>query len=136
MCSSDLVCFIYAFKDIIVLEFSFIVSFIVLLGSLTYICLFFMHTESFSKQIGSKYGILSGSRDNSLYNALWVAQALLRKGYALMQNNSNHFYDIVCITYTVSSNVGDGIMSGLQKQLIKEFCYLQMKMILLGISRE
>ncbi|CAA0808844.1 ATP-dependent DNA helicase 2 subunit KU70 [Striga hermonthica] len=36
--------------------------------------------ESFSKQIGSKYGILSETRDNSLYNALWVAQALLRKG--------------------------------------------------------
>ncbi|KAK6145753.1 hypothetical protein DH2020_019622 [Rehmannia glutinosa] len=36
--------------------------------------------ESFSKQIGSKYGILSGTRDNSLYNALWAAQALLRKG--------------------------------------------------------
>ncbi|CAA3022081.1 ATP-dependent DNA helicase 2 subunit KU70 [Olea europaea subsp. europaea] len=38
--------------------------------------------ESFSKEIGSKYGILPGSRDNSLYNALWVAQALLRKGSA------------------------------------------------------
>ncbi|KAG8375963.1 hypothetical protein BUALT_Bualt09G0013800 [Buddleja alternifolia] len=38
--------------------------------------------ESFSKHIGSKYGILSGTRDNSLYNALWVAQALLRKGSA------------------------------------------------------
>ncbi|KAL3619918.1 ATP-dependent DNA helicase II subunit 1 [Castilleja foliolosa] len=36
--------------------------------------------ESFSKQIGSQYGILSGTRDNSLYNALWAAQALLRKG--------------------------------------------------------
>ncbi|KAH6834838.1 ATP-dependent DNA helicase 2 subunit Ku70-like protein [Perilla frutescens var. hirtella] len=38
--------------------------------------------ESFSKQIGSKYGILPGTRDNSLYNALWAAQALLRKGSA------------------------------------------------------
>lgn len=38
--------------------------------------------ESFSKEIGSQYGIVSGSRDNSLYNALWVAQALLRKGSA------------------------------------------------------
>ncbi|KAL2459822.1 ATP-dependent DNA helicase 2 subunit KU70 [Forsythia ovata] len=38
--------------------------------------------ESFSKEIGSKYGISPGSRDNSLYNALWVAQALLRKGSA------------------------------------------------------
>lgn len=36
--------------------------------------------EKFSKDIGSKYGILSDSRDNSLYNAIWVAQALLRKG--------------------------------------------------------
>ncbi|KAF2286139.1 hypothetical protein GH714_010826 [Hevea brasiliensis] len=36
--------------------------------------------ESFMKDIGSQYGILSGSRENSLYNALWVAQALLRKG--------------------------------------------------------
>uniref|UniRef100_A0A166D353 Ku70/Ku80 N-terminal alpha/beta domain-containing protein n=1 Tax=Daucus carota subsp. sativus TaxID=79200 RepID=A0A166D353_DAUCS len=36
--------------------------------------------ESFSKLIGSQYGILAGSRNNSLYNALWVAQALLRKG--------------------------------------------------------
>ncbi|XP_059632848.1 ATP-dependent DNA helicase 2 subunit KU70 isoform X1 [Cornus florida] len=38
--------------------------------------------ESFTKEIGSQYGILSGSRENSLYNALWVAQALLRKGSA------------------------------------------------------
>ncbi|KAL0392539.1 UNVERIFIED_CONTAM: ATP-dependent DNA helicase 2 subunit KU70 [Sesamum radiatum] len=38
--------------------------------------------ESFDKQIGSKYGILPGTRDNSLYNALWAAQALLRKGSA------------------------------------------------------
>ncbi|KAL8026628.1 hypothetical protein ABFX02_14G041000 [Erythranthe guttata] len=38
--------------------------------------------ETFSKRIGSKYGILSASRDNSLYNALWAAQALLRKGSA------------------------------------------------------
>ncbi|CAO2830731.1 unnamed protein product [Amaranthus hypochondriacus] len=36
--------------------------------------------ESFMKKIGSQYGIVSGSRENSLYNALWVAQALLRKG--------------------------------------------------------
>ncbi|GAV60696.1 LOW QUALITY PROTEIN: SAP domain-containing protein/Ku domain-containing protein/Ku_C domain-containing protein/Ku_N domain-containing protein [Cephalotus follicularis] len=34
----------------------------------------------FFKDIGSQYGIVSGSRENSLYNALWVAQALLRKG--------------------------------------------------------
>ncbi|XP_021728255.1 ATP-dependent DNA helicase 2 subunit KU70-like [Chenopodium quinoa] len=36
--------------------------------------------ESFMKNIGSQHGIVSGSRENSLYNALWVAQALLRKG--------------------------------------------------------
>ncbi|XP_020535744.1 ATP-dependent DNA helicase 2 subunit KU70 isoform X2 [Jatropha curcas] len=38
--------------------------------------------ESFLKEIGSQYGIVSGSRENSLYNALWVAQAILRKGSA------------------------------------------------------
>ncbi|KAJ6724571.1 X-RAY REPAIR CROSS-COMPLEMENTING PROTEIN 6 [Salix viminalis] len=38
--------------------------------------------ESFMKDIGSQYGIVSGSRENSLYNALWIAQALLRKGSA------------------------------------------------------
>ncbi|KAE8713023.1 ATP-dependent DNA helicase 2 subunit KU70 [Hibiscus syriacus] len=36
--------------------------------------------ETFMKEIGSQYGIVPGSRENSLYNALWVAQALLRKG--------------------------------------------------------
>lgn len=51
---------------------------------LTFPPVFFMQTESFSKQIGSIYGISSGSRDNSLYNALWAAQALLRKGYAFL----------------------------------------------------
>ncbi|KAJ6816348.1 ATP-dependent DNA helicase 2 subunit KU70 [Iris pallida] len=38
--------------------------------------------ETFLSNIGSRYGIISGSRENSLYNALWVAQALLRKGSA------------------------------------------------------
>ncbi|KAG6502686.1 hypothetical protein ZIOFF_034972 [Zingiber officinale] len=38
--------------------------------------------DIFMNNIGSRYGILPGSRDNSLYNALWVAQALLRKGSA------------------------------------------------------
>lgn len=37
-------------------------------------------TESFDKDIGSQTGIVSDSRENSLYSALWVAQALLRKG--------------------------------------------------------
>ena len=36
--------------------------------------------DRFMKEIGSQYGIISGTRENSLYNALWVAQALLRKG--------------------------------------------------------
>uniref|UniRef100_A0A0D9WWA1 ATP-dependent DNA helicase 2 subunit KU70 n=1 Tax=Leersia perrieri TaxID=77586 RepID=A0A0D9WWA1_9ORYZ len=36
--------------------------------------------DSFVNNIGSRYGITSGSRENTLYNALWVAQALLRKG--------------------------------------------------------
>ncbi|ONK67364.1 uncharacterized protein A4U43_C06F19410 [Asparagus officinalis] len=36
--------------------------------------------ENFMNSIGSQYGIISGSRENSIYNALWVGQALLRKG--------------------------------------------------------
>ncbi|KAG1368725.1 ATP-dependent DNA helicase 2 subunit KU70 [Cocos nucifera] len=36
--------------------------------------------DKFMSNIGSRYGIASGSQENSLYNALWVAQALLRKG--------------------------------------------------------
>ncbi|KAL5196767.1 hypothetical protein ABZP36_000279 [Zizania latifolia] len=36
--------------------------------------------DSFMSNIGSRYGITSGSRENTLHNALWVAQALLRKG--------------------------------------------------------
>ncbi|KAG2323931.1 hypothetical protein Bca4012_038285 [Brassica carinata] len=36
--------------------------------------------ESFMNDIGSQNGIVSDSRENSLYSALWVAQALLRKG--------------------------------------------------------
>nr|CAB3452150.1 unnamed protein product [Digitaria exilis] len=36
--------------------------------------------DSFMDNIGSRYGITAGSRENTLYNALWVAQALLRKG--------------------------------------------------------
>uniref|UniRef100_A0A7N0US95 Ku domain-containing protein n=1 Tax=Kalanchoe fedtschenkoi TaxID=63787 RepID=A0A7N0US95_KALFE len=35
--------------------------------------------EMFMKDIGSQHCIVSGSRENSIYNALWVAQALLRK---------------------------------------------------------
>ncbi|GJN24745.1 hypothetical protein PR202_gb12504 [Eleusine coracana subsp. coracana] len=36
--------------------------------------------DTFMSNIGSRYGITAGSRENTLYNALWVAQALLRKG--------------------------------------------------------
>ncbi|KAL8487481.1 hypothetical protein ACS0TY_023519 [Phlomoides rotata] len=62
--------------------------------------------ESFSKHIGSKYGILSGTRDNSLYNALWAAQALLRKGSAktadkrilLFTNEDDPFGNITGVT--------------------------------------
>ncbi|XP_058774584.1 ATP-dependent DNA helicase 2 subunit KU70-like [Vicia villosa] len=42
--------------------------------------------ESFSKNIGSQHGVLPGSRENPLYNAIWVAQALLRKGSAKTVN--------------------------------------------------
>ncbi|KAJ1382422.1 von Willebrand factor A-like domain superfamily [Sesbania bispinosa] len=38
--------------------------------------------ELFSKSIGSQHGVMSGTRENPLYNAIWVAQALLRKGSA------------------------------------------------------
>lgn len=51
----------------------------IVFSCLRYAC--YMNAESFSKVIGSEFGIVPGSRDNSLYNALWVAQALLRKGY-------------------------------------------------------
>ncbi|XP_027117138.1 ATP-dependent DNA helicase 2 subunit KU70-like isoform X1 [Coffea arabica] len=62
--------------------------------------------EKFDNDIGSKYGILSGSRDNSLYSALWVAQALLRKGSAktadkrmlLLTNEDDPFGSIKGIT--------------------------------------
>lgn len=36
--------------------------------------------EVFDKDIGSKAGVTPGCRENPLYNALWVAQGLLRKG--------------------------------------------------------
>lgn len=62
--------------------------------------------ESFSKVIGSEFGIVPGSRDNSLYNALWVAQALLRKGSAktadkrilLLTNEDDPFGNIKGVT--------------------------------------
>ncbi|KAK9932771.1 hypothetical protein M0R45_019994 [Rubus argutus] len=64
--------------------------------------------ESFMSKIGSQYGITSGSRENSLYNALWVAQALLRKGSTrtvdkrvlLFTNEDDPFGSIKGITKT------------------------------------
>ncbi|CAD6221780.1 unnamed protein product [Miscanthus lutarioriparius] len=41
---------------------------------------FFCIEDSFMSTSGSRFGITAGSRENTLYNALWVAQALLRKG--------------------------------------------------------
>ena len=38
--------------------------------------------EVFDKAIGSKVADTPDSRENPLYNALWVAQGLLRKGYS------------------------------------------------------
>ncbi|XP_010273410.1 PREDICTED: ATP-dependent DNA helicase 2 subunit KU70 isoform X2 [Nelumbo nucifera] len=38
--------------------------------------------EQFMGEIGSQYQIIPGNRENSLYNAIWVAQGLLRKGSA------------------------------------------------------
>lgn len=62
--------------------------------------------ETFSTVIGSEFGIVPGSRDNSLYNALWVAQALLRKGSAktadkrilLLTNEDDPFGNIKGVT--------------------------------------
>ncbi|RXH78943.1 hypothetical protein DVH24_034150 [Malus domestica] len=64
--------------------------------------------ESFMSKIGSQYGIVSGSRENSLYNALWVAQALLRKGSSktaekrvlLFTNEDNPFGNITGVIKT------------------------------------
>ncbi|KAB2600363.1 hypothetical protein D8674_010634 [Pyrus ussuriensis x Pyrus communis] len=64
--------------------------------------------ESFMSKIGSQYGIVSGSRENSLYNALWVAQALLRKGslktaekrVLLFTNEDNPFGNITGVIKT------------------------------------
>ncbi|KAK7310226.1 hypothetical protein RJT34_07610 [Clitoria ternatea] len=58
--------------------------------------------ESFSKDIGSQHGVVSGTQENSLYNAIWTAQALLRKGSAktvdkrilLFTNEDNPFGSI------------------------------------------
>ncbi|RZS12284.1 hypothetical protein BHM03_00043707 [Ensete ventricosum] len=56
---------------------NFIVENCVSSGMLTPLC---HMADKFMSTIGSRYGVLPGSRENSLYNALWVAQALLRKG--------------------------------------------------------
>lgn len=104
------------------------------------------------KEIGSQYGIMSGSRENSLYNALWAAQALLRKGWCyfyfsfipclvlslfhfffltLKMTSScilRHIYMAFCINWQWN-------ISGLQRQLISEYSCLQMKTTLLGVSQ-
>ncbi|KAF8772342.1 hypothetical protein HU200_005883 [Digitaria exilis] len=51
--------------------------------------------DSFMDNIGSRYGITAGSRENTLYNALWVAQALLRKGYV-------HFRPLASVAFRAS----------------------------------
>jgi len=52
--------------------------------------LFQSSLESFSKHIGSQHGIVSDTRENSLYNAIWAAQALLRKGYYIGYGHTLH----------------------------------------------
>eukprot|EP00252_Welwitschia_mirabilis_P011453 TRINITY_DN25707_c0_g1_i1.p1 TRINITY_DN25707_c0_g1~~TRINITY_DN25707_c0_g1_i1.p1 ORF type:complete len:630 (-),score=139.97 TRINITY_DN25707_c0_g1_i1:36-1925(-) len=47
----------------------------------------------FKKEIGSQNRFIPGSRENPLYNALWVAQGLLRKG-------STHSTDKVIMLFT------------------------------------
>eukprot|EP00249_Psilotum_nudum_P013508 c24370_g1_i1 orf=258-2180(-) len=57
--------------------------------------------EVFEKKIGSGPGLTPGSRENPLYNALWVSQGLLRKGSTknsskrilLFTNNDDPFGD-------------------------------------------
>lgn len=44
--------------------------------------------DKFKMEIGSQSAIIPGSRENPLYNALWVAQGLLRKGRHEEDNNS------------------------------------------------
>ncbi|KAJ8755705.1 hypothetical protein K2173_022691 [Erythroxylum novogranatense] len=64
--------------------------------------------ENFMEDIGSQHGIVSVSRENSLYNALWVGQALLRKGspktsdkrILLFTNEDNPFGSIKGTTKT------------------------------------
>lgn len=48
-------------------------------------------SESFQSKIGSCYNIFPGSKENTIYNSLWVAQALLRKGYFIMKSDAPSF---------------------------------------------
>lgn len=58
--------------------------------------------DKFKMEIGSQSAIIPGSRENPLYNALWVAQGLLRKGSThnadkrilLFTNNDDPFGNI------------------------------------------
>ncbi|XP_058093568.1 ATP-dependent DNA helicase 2 subunit KU70 [Magnolia sinica] len=68
--------------------------------------------ETFMSEIGSQYGIISGSRENSLYNALWVAQALLRKG-------SRKNVDKRILLFTNEDDPFGGIKGAAQKDMIR-----------------
>lgn len=120
---------------------------------LTFLLDFTSHfAESFMKEIGSQFGIVAGSRENSLYNALWVAQALLRKGYAVIylvtlfkchmsSITSRHcywlyyfyleeLYHVLLINSIYFSTID------LQRQLTSACLFSQMRMILLVQLKE
>jgi ATP-dependent DNA helicase 2 subunit 1 len=42
---------------------------------------FVLCTENFQKEVGSQIHRPAGARENPLYDALWVVQAMLRSGY-------------------------------------------------------
>lgn len=65
----------------------------------------FIVIDTFMSDIGSRYGITPGSRENSLYNAIWVAQALLRKGYVSLQ-----FMPVVVWFITVLKNLNHALL--------------------------
>lgn len=67
----------------------------------------FNFSETFAKEIGSQYGIVAGSRENSLYNALWVAQALLRKGCATLVQILSYMF-LSMNSFTEASYSGSG----------------------------
>ncbi|KAI5081910.1 hypothetical protein GOP47_0001653 [Adiantum capillus-veneris] len=57
-------------------------------------------SETFDKDIGSKAGVTPGSRENPLYNALWIAQGLLRKGS--VKNSSKRILLFTNVDYPFS----------------------------------